>query len=355
MNKIATTERTIASSVAMTGSGSGLGSAMQPESLGDIVRFAELMCQSKAGIPSYLHNNAADCMAITMQALQWDFNPFSVAQKSYKVKDVLAFEAQLIAAVVNTRSGIKGRLKYAYEGQGQDLVCTVTGTIDGETLDYESPRLGDIKVQNSPLWKGDPRQQLGYFSARSWARRHTPEVLLGVYDRDEAQQFQGPDNARDVTPQTTLAKQIAERKAEPKEGPQEPQEGFSASFVQEQTEAIQNEPQPEPEPIEETPQSLPSDTEAGSAEPEQLFPHKVAQELIASLKALENEKQISNTWHLQFEKRAEQMDEYDRQALAQIAGAFSDFVQEKCTRVALDNLCEDVLAEIFERNDQPAL
>jgi len=336
-------------------SGGRSGSKIAPQSLGEVVRFSELMAKADIALPPHLRGNVGACMAVAMQALEWQMSPFAVASKSYAVKGAIAYEAQLIAAVVNTRSGIKGRLKYAYEGQGQDLVCTVTGTIDGETLDYESPRLGDIKVQNSPLWKGDPRQQLGYFSARSWARRHTPEVLLGVYDRDEAQQFQGPDNARDVTPQTTLAKQIAERKAEPKEGPQEPQEGFSASFVQEQTEAIQNEPQPEPEPIEETPQSLPSDTEPGSAEPEQLFPHKVAQELIASLKALENEKQISNTWHLQFEKRAEQMDEYDRQALAQIAGAFSDFVQEKCTRVALDNLCEDVLAEIFERNDQPAL
>lgn len=333
MNKIVTTERTAASSVPM--SNTGLGAAMQPESLGDIVRFAELMCQSQAGIPSYLHGNAADCMAITMQALQWEFNPFSVAQKSYKVKDVLAFEAQLIAAVVNTRSGIKGRLKYAYTGEGQNLVCTVTGVIDDETLEYESPTLGSITTKNSPLWKTDPRQQLGYYSSRAWARRHVPEVLLGVYDRDEVEQFQGPDRARDVTPQTALAKQIAARQTEPEQHAQEPQEGFNADFVREQTDAIQSEPQDNTDPA--------INDES---------PVAVALELIASLKALQNTKQVDNTWQLQFEKRVAAMDSDDRRDLTGIAQNFSAFVSGKIKQLALDNFCEDVLAEIAERNEE---
>ena len=364
MNKIVTTERTGASSVAM--SNSGLGAAMKPESLGDIVRFAELMCQSKAGIPAYLHNNPADCMAITLQALQWDFNPFSVAQKSYKVKDVLAFEAQLIAAVVNTRSGIKGRLKYVYSGEGQDLICTVTGVIDDETLEYESPPIGSITTKNSPLWKSDPRQQLGYFSARSWARRHTPEVLLGVYDRDEAQQFQGPDNAKNVTPQTALAKQIAARQALPDEAAQQPQDGFNADFVSRHADEIKNAPQDTPEPDEDTkksptsqgdgeaePESDTSSAGSGSADPQKLYPHNIAKELIASLKLLKSERAISNTWHLQFEDRVARLDEDDRSDIAEIANSFSGFVTGKVEKVALENQCEDLLAQIAERAVEP--
>ncbi|MCB5205047.1 recombinase RecT [Neorhizobium sp. T786] len=184
--------------VAITGGDNGF--AVTPQTLSDIVEFAKFMCQSNAGIPQYLRGNAPDCAAITMQALKWNFDPFSVAQKSYKVKDVLAYEAQLIAAVVNTRSGIKGRLKYTYDGEGNTLTCTVTGILEGEEYAYTSPSVGSITTKNSPLWKTDPQQQLGYYSARSWARRYTPEVLLGVYDRDEAEDFRGPDKAKDVTP-----------------------------------------------------------------------------------------------------------------------------------------------------------
>jgi hypothetical protein len=196
MNQIATAP--LGKNVTMT-SGDG-GFAVTPQTLSDVVEFAHFMCKSNAGIPSYLRNNAPDCGAIIMQALKWGFDPFSVAQKSYKVKDVLAYEAQLIAAVINARSGIKGRLKYHFEGTGDELVCTVSGTLDGEECVYTSPRVGNITTKNSPLWKTDPQQQLGYYSARNWARRHCPEVILGVYDRDEAEEFRGPDRAKNITP-----------------------------------------------------------------------------------------------------------------------------------------------------------
>lgn len=199
MNKLVTQERSSASAVALSQSGSG--SFLKPESLGDVVRFAELMCQSKAGIPAYLHGNAADCMAVTLQALQWEFNPFSVAQKSYKIKDVIAYEAQLIAAVINTRADLKRRPQIAYEGTGAKRKCIVTFEFkDGSVQVYESPEFEKITPKNSPLWKSDPDQQQAYYSLRAGARRYCPEVILGAYDRDEVEEFRGPDRARDITP-----------------------------------------------------------------------------------------------------------------------------------------------------------
>lgn len=67
----------------------------------------------------------------------------------------------------------------------------MTGKLDGAICEYETPPFKIIGIKNSPLWKSDPRQQLG--ASRAWARRNCPEVFLGVYDRDEA-------SAIDVTP-----------------------------------------------------------------------------------------------------------------------------------------------------------
>lgn len=212
-------------------SGSDGGFSVTPQSLSDIVEFAKFMCQSSAGIPAFLRGNGPDCAAVTMQAMKWGFDPFSVAQKSYKVKDIIAYEAQLIAAVVNARSGIKGRLKYAFNGEGQDMTCTVTGILDGDECTYTSPMVGSITTKNSPLWKSDPQQQLGYFSARSWARRHVPEVLLGVYDREEAEQFQGFDTTKNATPS------VMQRLQQRQESAQQ-QEGFNAEFVTRETETL---------------------------------------------------------------------------------------------------------------------
>jgi RecT family len=207
MNQVATRENSI-NSVSVTAGANG--SSIAPQNLGEVVRFAEVMSKADIALPKHLRGNAGACMAVAMQALEWQMSPFAVASKSYSVNGTIAYEAQLIAAVVNTRSGIKGRLKYAYNGTGNDMTCTVSGILDGEVYEYTSPSIGSITTKNSPLWKSDPQQQLGYFAARSWARRYVPEVLLGVYDREEAQEFQGADNAKNITPVQTVADPFGE-------------------------------------------------------------------------------------------------------------------------------------------------
>jgi hypothetical protein len=199
MNQIATQQAKVPMS-SVSVSDTGRGTKIAPKDLNEVVKFAEVMCRADIALPKHLRGNAGACMAVAMQALEWELSPFAVASKSYAVNGAIAYEAQLIAAVVNTRSGIKGRLRYRFEGEGNSLTCTVTGVLDGEECSYTSPTIGSITTKNSPLWKSDPQQQLGYFSARSWARRHCPEVILGVYDRDEAEEFRGPDNAKNITP-----------------------------------------------------------------------------------------------------------------------------------------------------------
>lgn len=236
MNQLATNnERLPMDSVGMsTGS---TGAKIAPQNLAEVVKFAEVMCRADIALPKHLRGNAGACMAVALQALDWQMNPFAVASKSYQVNGAIAYEAQLIAAVVNTRSGIKGRLKYRYDGSGNDMTCTVTGMIDGDELEYTTPAIGSITTKNSPLWKSDPQQQLGYFAARSWARRHTPEVILGVYDREEAEQFQGPDNARDITPsQPSVMARLRAAQEAPRQAEEE-REGFDAAFVHSETES----------------------------------------------------------------------------------------------------------------------
>jgi len=213
----------------------GGGGMLLPQTFGEVVAFATMMSRSQHAIPKHLRENDGACMAITMQALRWEMDPFMVASKSYNVKDLIAYEAQLVAAVVNTRAPIKKRPNYDYDGEGETRRCIVSCEMnDGTIKTYESPMIGKITTKNSPLWKADPDQQLGYFSIRSWARRHAPEVILGVYTPDEADQFSGPDNAKDVTPQQSVMERLqAARDASPEV--EERREGFDHAFVHSET------------------------------------------------------------------------------------------------------------------------
>lgn len=169
-----------------------------PTTFGEVIALADVMSRSQHAIPEHLRGNAGACLAVTMQSMRWEMDPFAVAAKTYKVKDIVAYEAQVISAVINTRAGLIRRPSIDFKGEGAKRQCVVTGEfLDGSIGVYESPEIGSITTKNSPLWKSDPDQQLGYFSVRSFGRRHCPEVILGVYDRDEVETA---EPLRDVTP-----------------------------------------------------------------------------------------------------------------------------------------------------------
>jgi hypothetical protein len=186
-----------------------------PEGMNQLVRFAELMSQSKATVPQHLAGKPADCLAVTMQAAQWGMNPFAVAQKTHVVNGTLGYEAQLVNAVVSSSNLLTTRLNYEWAGdwskvngktdKSPSLTVTVSATIKGEA----DPRsltisMAQAGVRNSPLWEQDPRQQLAYLCVKRWARLHAPDVLLGVYTPDELEESR-PRVERDVTPPPATA------------------------------------------------------------------------------------------------------------------------------------------------------
>ncbi|MDZ3169893.1 recombinase RecT [Klebsiella pneumoniae] len=186
-----------------------------PEGINQLVRFAELMAQSRVTVPAHLAGKPADCMAVTMQAAQWGMNPFAVAQKTHVVNGTLGYEAQLVNAVVSSSNLLATRLNYKWDGdwskvsgktdKSPSLTVTVWATLKGEseprTLTISMAQAG---VRNSPLWEQDPRQQLAYLCVKRWARLHAPDVLLGVYTPDELQEA-APRVERDITPPASTA------------------------------------------------------------------------------------------------------------------------------------------------------
>ena len=177
------TRETTQSLAISTGSGPLAFSSMD-----QVMEFAKLMAIGKVAVPAFLRANPGACLAVAVQALEWGMSPFAVANKAYSVNDRLAYESQMLNAVILKRAPIKGRFQVDYTGEGTTRKCTVSATLnddDATVVSYTSPAIGQITTKNSPLWKSDPDQQLFYFASRSLCRRHFPDVLLGVYAREE--------------------------------------------------------------------------------------------------------------------------------------------------------------------------
>lgn len=179
---------------------------MQGDQLDRIERIAERMAAGRMTVPEYLRGSVGDCMAIAMQAMLWNMDPFAVAQKTHIVSGRLGYEAQLVNAVVQNSGLVRGEPTYEYKGEGNGLECRVAFTMrSGATRWTEWLKLSEVTTKNSPLWKTNPRQQLGYLQVKNWARAYTPGAILGVYTADELEAIDAPQSFADAPPSPPAA------------------------------------------------------------------------------------------------------------------------------------------------------
>ena len=167
-----------------------------------LMAFAEMMGRAVVTVPKHLHGKPADCLAITMQAMRWRMDPFIVASKTHVVNGNLGYEAQLVNAVVQQSNAIRGAFSYEFKGEGNALECRVGAVLRGEEAVTwgEWLRSDQVTTKNSPLWKVNPKQQLGYLQVKNWARLYTPGAILGVYTPDELDSIAPPPANKNMGP-----------------------------------------------------------------------------------------------------------------------------------------------------------
>lgn len=168
--------------------------------------LAKTMASAKVTVPKHLQGNEGDCAAIIMQSMQWGMSPYAVAQKTHLVNGTLGYEAQLVNAVIQQSGIVKGRFHYEFKGEGNAIECRVGAVIAGETdITWgEWLKISSVTTQNSPLWKTNPKQQMGYLQVKNWARLYAPGAILGVYTNDELQSMP----AKEINPRNGA--QVAE-------------------------------------------------------------------------------------------------------------------------------------------------
>jgi hypothetical protein len=159
-----------------------------------IWKIADSMANGKSTVPKHLQGMLADCVAVVTQAFEWGMNPYAVAQKTHVVNGALGYEAQLVNAVVQRSGAIRGHFHYEYRGDGSNLDCRVGAVLrgDNEITFSEWLNVNAPTTKNSPLWKTNPRQQLGYLQVKNWCRAFAPGAILGVYTPDELEEIEPP-------------------------------------------------------------------------------------------------------------------------------------------------------------------
>jgi hypothetical protein len=202
--------------------------------------FAALMAKGSVTVPRHLQGNMGDCMAITIQALGWNMNPFAVAQKTHLSQSgALGYEAQLVSAALVSTGAVQQEPDYEPIGDwskvlgkveerksekgGKYYVATYTkkdeeglgvivrAVLAGQTKPRElTVMMSQAYPRFSTQWATDPYQQLCYLAVRKWGRLHSPGAILGVYTPEELDGGLAPPTEKhmgpaDVVPPTARA------------------------------------------------------------------------------------------------------------------------------------------------------
>ncbi len=170
----------------------------------------------------------ANCFRVVNQSLRWRMDPFAVVDCTYVVANKLGYEGKLIAAVVNARAGLIGRLSYTFTGSGDERTVTVSGQFRGES----EARTIDLSVKqaktDNQMWRTDPDQKLVYSGATKWARRYCPEIVLGVLTDDDLEHIEATAGrlipADSVTGMMERLEVAVEEEPIPKGGPLTPEQ-----------------------------------------------------------------------------------------------------------------------------------
>jgi hypothetical protein len=197
--------------------------AMIPRNMRDAMEMANMM--AKTGFLAKEIQNVGGALFVMEQSMRWNMSPFAVAMETSFIQGKPMFSGKIVAAAVQGSGVLTGRLSYDYSGAGDDRTVTVRGTLRGEAEPREvAVRVRDARTQNK-VWTTQTDQQLAYHGARVWARRHAPEVMLGVYSPEEFEP-EAPREMRqvenlhregqrspEVSPGPTLAAEVAAAKA----------------------------------------------------------------------------------------------------------------------------------------------
>lgn len=160
--------------------------ALVPQDAGQAMEMAKIMASGSVGVPKHLRGQPAVCLRVIMDSLQYGLNPFHLAGDSYVVNDQLAYGAKAIHSMVMRSGLIDGRLEITWQGEGQNLSCLVKGKLKGSAVAHsKTSRMADITTKNSPLWKTDPKQQLGYYTVRAWCRLYAPDAIMGLIAKED--------------------------------------------------------------------------------------------------------------------------------------------------------------------------
>jgi hypothetical protein len=171
-------------------------------------KMAWQMAQALASssiVPQNFQKNPSNCLIAIEQANRLNMSPFLVMQNLYVIQGRPSWSSQWIIAAVNNSGKFDIELQFdeKKDKDGKPFSCqcwTMQGgrRIEGITIDMDLARAEGWTSKNGSKWRTMPQVMLRYRAASFFARMNCPEVILGLYSREEAEEIAYAEGPRDI-------------------------------------------------------------------------------------------------------------------------------------------------------------
>lgn len=146
-------------------------------------------------VPQQFQNNPANCLIALEQSNRLNISPMAVMQNLYIVQGKPSFSSSFIIGLINASGKYDIELQFDEEEKdGKPHACTCWTELNGRkvtgikiTMDM-AEKEGWLK-KNGSKWQTMPQVMLRYRSASFFARMNCPELSIGLYSKEELDDF----------------------------------------------------------------------------------------------------------------------------------------------------------------------
>lgn len=146
-------------------------------------------------VPQQFQNNPANCLIALEQSNRLNISPMAVMQNLYIVQGKPSFSSSFIIGLINASQKYDMELQFDEEEKdGKPYACTCWTEKDGRkvtgikiTMDMAEKEGWSKK--NGSKWLTIPQVMLRYRAASFFARMNCPELSIGLYSKEELDDF----------------------------------------------------------------------------------------------------------------------------------------------------------------------
>ena len=150
---------------------------------------------SSSIVPNAYQGNVGNCMIALEMASRLNASPLMVMQNLHIINGRPAWGSQYIIAMINQSRKYKTELQFEIKGQGDARSCTAfvldknDHRVEGPTISIQMAKAEGWYDKNGSKWKTMPDVMLRYRAAAFFGRLNCPEMIMGIYTRDEVIEF----------------------------------------------------------------------------------------------------------------------------------------------------------------------